>query len=512
MSVVKDFVSVIKSADKKSTKPYDTQATVTRVEGDTAWVHIPGGVDETPIKMTVSAKAGDVVQVRVSGGTAWLTGNATAPPTDDTQAIKATETAVKAVNDAGKAQETANAAEAIVKAVSQHFWNDTNGAHVSTEAGNPAGSQNTIWNTLGMLFRAGVNNILAIITGNDPGMDVYDGQGNDNENVVASYRGSGIRIGKDPTSETSAAYFDTTGMKVKTRYNYSPFSVYTLAGIGSTNGEVRQETTNSFDTDWTYVLDFVPWADTEIVIKNYNNTICTFVSGTAGTESKAYGTFSYDGLQTITYTHVAGSGMAGSPTFIYRLYNTGKPILYVGDIRTDVARAGYTATIGTNLIASTENQLISGVHNDNQSNHAFEIGNGADDRNRSNAFTVDWDGNVEAAGTIKSTKTTSAVTLSGCTANRNVCSSTGSVATINVGTIKLNAALASGSSVVIGTVPSGYRPPDIVGALCFNGDTTLCGKVYVRITTAGELRMYNYSGSQIAANATAGSFLVTYCL
>ena len=71
------------------TSPYDTQATVKRVDGNTAWVHIPGGVTETPVRLTTSAKKGDVVQVRISGGRAWLYGNATSPPTDDTKAIKA---------------------------------------------------------------------------------------------------------------------------------------------------------------------------------------------------------------------------------------------------------------------------------------------------------------------------------------------------------------------------------------------------------------------------------------
>ena len=73
----------------KETVPYDTTATVTRIDGSTAYVHIEGGVDETPVEMTISAKVGDTVQVRVSGGRAWLTGNATAPPTDDTTAKEA---------------------------------------------------------------------------------------------------------------------------------------------------------------------------------------------------------------------------------------------------------------------------------------------------------------------------------------------------------------------------------------------------------------------------------------
>lgn len=67
----------------KSTQPYDTRAEVVRVSGSTAYVHIPGGVAETPVTMTIACKKGDTVQVRVSGGRAWIVGNETAPPTDD---------------------------------------------------------------------------------------------------------------------------------------------------------------------------------------------------------------------------------------------------------------------------------------------------------------------------------------------------------------------------------------------------------------------------------------------
>lgn len=92
--IIKD---IARARDRKTTSAYDVAATVTRIEGDTAWVHIDGGVDETPVKLTVAAHEGDVVQVRVGGGTAWLTGNGSRPPTDDATAIVAKETADDAV-------------------------------------------------------------------------------------------------------------------------------------------------------------------------------------------------------------------------------------------------------------------------------------------------------------------------------------------------------------------------------------------------------------------------------
>lgn len=92
-----EFVKEIASTMKESkTKAYDTVAKVLRIDEKTAYVHIDGGADETPTQMAINCKAGDTVKIRVSGGKAWITGNITAPPTDDS-AAEAAQTAVKAV-------------------------------------------------------------------------------------------------------------------------------------------------------------------------------------------------------------------------------------------------------------------------------------------------------------------------------------------------------------------------------------------------------------------------------
>lgn len=110
-------------ASKPKTQAFDTVAEVTRVENGTAWVHIPGGVRETPVKLTIAAKAGDTVQVRVSGGRAFMVGNASAPPTDDTvadRAVKETRTVGKAVKQVEKVAEKAlNAARGKSKVFHQ---------------------------------------------------------------------------------------------------------------------------------------------------------------------------------------------------------------------------------------------------------------------------------------------------------------------------------------------------------------------------------------------------------
>ena len=84
--LAKELKKQISASDDRKPKAYDTQAEVLRVEDGTAWVHIPGGVTETPVRMTINAKKGDMVNVHIADGTAWITGNGTNPPTDDSTA------------------------------------------------------------------------------------------------------------------------------------------------------------------------------------------------------------------------------------------------------------------------------------------------------------------------------------------------------------------------------------------------------------------------------------------
>lgn len=66
----------------------------------------------------------------------------------------------------------------------------------------------------------------------------------------------------------------------------------------------------------------------------------------------------------------------------------------VGDL------SNYSATIGHSLIATQDDQVVVGKFNKEDTNdeYAFIVGNGADDNNRSNAMTVDWNGNLITSG------------------------------------------------------------------------------------------------------------------
>lgn len=78
-------------ASGASTKPYVSGAVVTTIDGGTAWVLVDGSDEPMPVTKSIDCKPGDRVQVRVTSSSAHVTGNVTAPPTDDAQAVVAQE-------------------------------------------------------------------------------------------------------------------------------------------------------------------------------------------------------------------------------------------------------------------------------------------------------------------------------------------------------------------------------------------------------------------------------------
>lgn len=109
--VVKKVLDAIRNDLKKKTTGYDATGIVKRIEGNTAWVHFDGGVPETPVAKSINCNKGDKVRVRNSGGTPFLVGNDSAPPTDDAEAIAAKIVAEIADKSASEAHVKAEDAE-----------------------------------------------------------------------------------------------------------------------------------------------------------------------------------------------------------------------------------------------------------------------------------------------------------------------------------------------------------------------------------------------------------------
>ena len=187
---------------ESKTKPYDTVAKVLRVDEKTAYVHIDGGADETPAQMAINCKTGDTVKIRVSGGKAWLTGNITAPPTDDSVAIKANKTATKVkksyenfkdVTEENFSSQEDKISEAAKVATNFMKYIEGLGLVVGDMRGNELG-QNALLDANGMcvrnnnseIVRFGITDIKVV---NEDGDPVYSGAGSvvkSRNNIVVS--------------------------------------------------------------------------------------------------------------------------------------------------------------------------------------------------------------------------------------------------------------------------------------------------------------------------------------
>lgn len=488
---VREFYKAVEGVKNKKPLGYDTQATVRRIEDGVAWVHIPDGVDETPARMTISAKVGDVVQVRIVNGRAFLVGNASAPPTDNTEAVKAMgqaglaaeaasiarQKADEAVEDAATAHEAAMSAQGsadiaqeaaenaqrdaddvadnlksvvagattVEKAVSvmqtaleavvdydpttdttkEYFWHDANGAHV---LGTDSGYRNDV---------------------DSSGMKIVEVN---TEDTVAEFGASGAQIGKDDEihldmsdkaftmyDSIGNSFFDVNieGSQVTKGYNKS-LCFMTETAIFSEQRELTADicplSSLTFSTTalvWSGVkVAFIIGNTPTWINASFRSGETIFMYGTPAVSKYAvfaqlvgatlydfHITFNYDGASNIAITisckkhsdqsdvqsieglssmHVYIADVQYRKDFINPAYTIGRRTKQAG---TNTVGA-YSAAIGEELVAKDDNQVVIGKYNSNTYNNAFEIGNGTSDSARSNAMTVDWSGNVRAAGNM----------------------------------------------------------------------------------------------------------------
>lgn len=416
---LKTIMEAMSTSSKEKTKAYDTPATVLRVDGDTLWVHIDGGVDETPIKRTINAKVGDVVQVRVGGGRAWATGNATAPPTDDTKAGIALEQ-TNAVSKTVKTVKTlVDKVTKIAGDTAQYFWHTQQGTDTGVHiteipkedflADPENGGGNLLARSNGIAVRDGLTELA---TFGAEGIGIGFSSGNH-----VAIDSESIDIGDGRGLGSTFLRMIKKGIQLKAKPDIStgsvttPFEVsYRFRDISEVRDYVGMSVTT---TSQTYTLRYTPRSDIVVRIATniaeiYKST--TFSYGTAETKTVSYRTgvtdykniIAYDGDDTFTYSTDTNGG------FFYDVaYETGTGNAYSGATMSLGTHEGVTVykkgrettRLGRGLIAESDYQTVTGKYNDNKSTNLFEVGNGTAS-NRSNAFEVDASGNATFAGNV----------------------------------------------------------------------------------------------------------------
>ena len=241
-----EFVKEIALTMKQSkTKAYDTVAKVLRVDEKTAYVHIDGGANETPAQMAINCKSGDTVKIRVSGGKAWLTGNLTSPPTDDTAAEKVKQSHERfkkgtAKNFGLQNEKIINAAKTATNFID---YIDGVGLIVGDMRGNTL-KQNTLLDAYGMAVRNGNIEIVRfgtapIVITNTDGDKTYDGSGSvmqSNRNIVVSTQQTNPDDIHGGGKAALELYYDktkdTTGLSLTVKGGSTYSDLYESVGTG----------------------------------------------------------------------------------------------------------------------------------------------------------------------------------------------------------------------------------------------------------------------------------------
>ena len=185
--------------------------TVSRVDKDgTVYAVLESGIETVVEGLTASVSPGDTVSVTVEDGHAEVLGNYTDPSAGvayvrkvEGIATEAGETANAAVDSAEAARQVADEANKVAQATNQHFFADTNGAHITdvtqdewAEAVDDNFSDydpttkpyhNQLLNSLGILLRTALTR---------SAIAFYDGAGNAASNIVARFGSDGAQIGK----------------------------------------------------------------------------------------------------------------------------------------------------------------------------------------------------------------------------------------------------------------------------------------------------------------------------
>ena len=352
-----DAINVISQSKEKSC---DTPAIVLRVDNDVVWVHIDGGADETPVNKTVNCEPGDTVQVRINNGSAFLVGNATAPPTDDKTANVAHFVAEQADIKAVKAEETATEVKETVEVLEVEVDNKvdigtSNIQHLSSTMYQNANGVNIYNDTLA------VGDSYAHIDGDSFDIKKCTTAGtidDANDTLLASF-GQEVTVGSRANESAVGQYSQVFGVRCAASGNYSHAEGDTTIASGTHSHAEGYNAEAS--GDYSHVEGW------HTISSGYCSHAEGIVTGSEGRSSHSEGNYT------------ASSGTSS--------HAEGDHTMAIGD---------FSHAQNYHTTASSEAQTAIGKYNVSDANdtYALIIGNGTASNACSDALRVKWNGDV----------------------------------------------------------------------------------------------------------------------
>lgn len=515
-------------------------AVCTRVDDSgTAWVRAIGSDEDTPIDgaSTADVEAGDWVNVSIGDGTAAIVGNVSSPSVGTVQLQRLQRVTERMGETLGNgltmAQNVADAADRVAKAVNQHFFADDSGIHVTQvtqeEWEDDQTGPNVLINSLGQLFRDGLNNLLSLLPAQTQ-TDTFTGDGTTTTFTLSETPVSITSVTVDGTA-TAYSISGTTltfttapasDSEVVVAYRTSNSNVAIFNGEGNASSNVIAR----FGEDGVQIgydsASHIVMTPEHMAMTNYSGTNEFFwIDANTGSFSNGVrGSSGYDGGRfsgTFGLGNVAEPSVDGEMDFGIGAFAHGSGCSAYGDGafaggKTTVANQAAFAH-GVHVIAARR-QAVFGQYNieDTSNKYLFIIGNGTSNNARSNAFAVDRDGVVDCGGIEPKWVTIDPATffssMNSGWANDTSYTQLAYSPTLHrmAGRIRINSTAAhSAGNNVIGVIASEYCP--YIRALC-DTTTTNAYKMYIDANGNATIAL----SSATTASTTGFYFVADYTL
>ena len=427
-------------------------------------------------------------------------------------------------NSVKQAEVEAKNSKRIASNTNQYFWHtetgsDT-GAHITEIpredflADPENGGGNTLIRSNGVAIRNGLTELAQFTSGNAM---FYDGQGNDPENVSASFGRTGAVMGNVGGNRLEVNGIGMTG------YDTDGSRAFDIQFANANNTARIVEKSSSItlpDSSSSQTVRITPNAtlanlttlkytlNTTVNIMGENVVVSAtferlYERGHSETKTGTiYKTFIHNGGQkTLSlhyqYTYLSKftefsqwsvSGYSSTAVSVQvdtelTAVTSNVPSYTFGTRSNDPLDNGaYSFVTGEGLIASADDQAVVGKYNvaDSNGDYAFIVGNGTDDSNRSNAFTVGTNGDIEASGAVKANAVQSFTPTWETGQEANLCHCVVSAGICSI--FYQGPSTTHAVNTLLGTLPEGARP--LTTVFCPFVKTGIAYGV-IRIDTAG---------------------------
>lgn len=339
----------------------------------------------------------------------------------------------------------------------------------------------------------------------DAGTYIIDG----NDNILAQFLASGAQIG---SADGAHSVIDTDGQRF-----YARDGTTQLANIGYGRGASQSGV--AIAPYYTFGIRHVDdFPANYSMAEGVNIKAIGYASHAEGNATESHGTFSHaegagtkaigagshaEGVSSYAggdYSHAEGSS---SSFYSYSHAEGNRSMAQAESAHAQnegtYAKKRAQTTLGTYNEEDTSSTTTHPSGTSSYGQYAVIVGNGTADDARSNALTVDWDGNIEAAGQVYQTVeqitpsiTTNVGALSSATLTR-----CGNLRQLTF-TISNSTAIAVGSNVYTGTLTNAAdRPITNITGVSYYTSSCLC----ISITSAGGITV-RVTGAQLAANSS----------